>query len=376
MDSIHKISKTIVPKLEILREDGKIINQNMMPDLSKEKITEIYKTMVFCKVFDDLAVKLQRQGRMGPYVTIRGHEASQVASVFAMEESDWMFPSYRESAACIARNIPLKNLFLYWMGDERWAGDKANGNNFPIAIPVSTQIPHAVGAAFAAKIKGDNVASLVYFGDGATSRGDFHEAMNFAGVFKLPVVFLCQNNQYAISLPRKMQTASETIAQKAIAYGFEGLQVDGNDIFAVYKATKDALEKAKNGDGPTLIECVMYRLGDHSTADDAKKYRPQEEVDFWKKKDPVDRLKKFMEENKMWSEEDERKLVDECGEKINAAIKEAESMEPPKFEELFKHTFAEMPWFLKEELEELKRAYDGKEPEMSNKVEKIEGSFP
>jgi len=375
MDSIHKISKTIVPMMQILLEDG-TLNGNPMPKLGKEQIIEIYKTMVLCKVFDDITVKLQRQGRVGPYVTVRGQEASQVAASFAMDDKDWMFPSYRESAALIARKMPLRNLYLYWMGDERYAGDAANGNNFPVTIPVSTQIPHAVGVAFGAKIKGDRVASLAFFGDGATSRGDFHEAMNFAGLFKLPVVFVCQNNQWAISVPRSRQTASETIAQKAIAYGFEGIQVDGNDIFAIYKVVKDALEKAKNGDGPTLIECLTYRLSDHSTADDAKKYRSQEEVEFWKKKDPVDRLRLFIEKNGMWSAKDEEQLLSECEGKINAAIKEAELFEPPKFEDLFKYAFAEMPWFLKEELDELKQAYGGKEPEMTNKVEKIEGSFP
>ena len=375
MEPIHKISKTFVPTVQILMEDG-TLNGSPMPKLSNQQIVEMYKTMVLCKIFDDIAVKLQRQGRIGPYVTIRGQEASQVASSFAMDDSDWMFPSYRESAAMIARKVPLKNIFTYWMGDERWAGDAANGNNFPVAIPVSTQIPHAAGVAFGAKIKGDRVASLAFFGDGATSRGDFHEAMNFAGLFKLPMVFLCQNNQWAISVPRSRQTASETIAQKAVAYGFEGIQVDGNDIFAVYKVTKEALEKAKNGDGPTLIECVTYRLSDHSTADDAKKYRTQEEVEFWKKRDPIDRLRLFLEKSGLWSKGDEEKLTRECEETINAAIKEAENAKPPSFEDLFKHTFAEMPWFLKEELEELKKAYDGKEPELTNKVEKIEGSFP
>jgi len=375
MQPIHRISKTIVPVLQILQEDG-TLNGTPMPKLSTQEILEIYRTMVLCKVFDDIAVKLQRQGRIGPYVTVRGQEAAQVASSFAMEDSDWMFPSYRESAAYIARKVPLKNLFMYWMGDERYAGDKANGNNFPVTIPVSTQIPHAVGVAFAAKIKGDKIASLVYFGDGATSRGDFHEGMNFAGVFKLPVVFLCQNNQWAISVPRSKQTASETIAQKAVAYGFEGVVVDGNDVFAVYKATKDALEKAKNGGGPTLIECVTYRLTDHSTADDAKRYRSNEEVEFWKKRDPIDRFRIFLERKGLWSAEDERKLLSECEQVLSAAIKEAESVASPKFEDLFKYTFAEMPWFLKEELKELKQAYGGKEPEMNNKVEKIEGSFP
>jgi len=375
MQPIHKISRTIVPTVQILMEDG-TLNGTPMPKLSDQQIMEIYKTMVFCKVFDDITVKLQRQGRVGPYVTVRGQEASQVASSFAMEDSDWMFPSYRESAACIARKVPLKNLFLYWMGDGRWAGDKENGNNFPICIPVSTQIPHAVGTAFGAKIKGDKVASLVYFGDGATSRGDFHEAMNFAGLFNLPVVFLCQNNQWAISVPRSKQTASETIAQKAVAYGFEGIQVDGNDIFAVYKVTREALEKARNGGGPTLIECITYRLSDHSTADDAKRYRSNDEVEFWKKRDPIDRLRMFLEKNGVWSANDEEKLLQECEDRINAAIREAEAVKSPSFEDLFEFTFAEMPWYLKEELDELKQAYGGKEPELTNKVEKIEGSFP
>jgi pyruvate dehydrogenase E1 component alpha subunit len=198
-------------------------------------------------------------------------------------------------------------------------------NIFPICVPVGTQIPHAVGAALAMKIKGDKRAAVCYFGDGATSRGDFHESLNMAGVFKTPIVFLCQNNQWAISVPRSRQTAAQTIAQKAFGYGFEGVEVDGNDVFSVYKATKDALEKAKNGGGPTLIELFTYRLDDHTTSDDATRYRTKEEVEEWRAKEPLIRLRLFMKKNNLWSEDYEREVTERAEKKADEAVAEEES---------------------------------------------------
>jgi pyruvate dehydrogenase E1 component alpha subunit len=224
----------------------------------------------------------------------------------------------------------------------------------PVSIPVGSQTLHAVGAAWGTKLKGDKVVAIVYFGDGATSEGDFHEAMNFAGVFKTPTIFFCQNNQYAISVPRAIQTASKTLAQKAIAYGFDGIQVDGNDLFAVIVATREAAEKARSGGGPTFIEGVTFRFGPHTTADDPTKYRTEKEIDPWKPLDPMVRLKLYLKEKRLWSEEVEQKMTEEAQKEIDQAVKDAEAMPVPEVDEIFKYVFAEMTPPLKEQLEYLK----------------------
>src|SRR3989344_4731023 len=271
------IQKFKVEFLQVLNEKGNI-DKKLMPKLTKEKIKQLYESMILVRTFDDKAFSLQRQGRIGTYLQVKGQEAIQVGATILLEDKDWLFPMYRNSAALIIRKHPMEMILQYWSGDERGLKSPDNVNNFPIAIPVGSHIPHAVGAAWAAKLKGDKTISLVFFGDGATSKADFHTGMNFAGVFQVPAILICENNQYAISVPRKIQTRSETIAQKAIAYGIKGIQVDGNDIFAVYKSTQDAIKQARKGKGPTLIECLTYRMGDHSTSDDAQRYRKSKEV--------------------------------------------------------------------------------------------------
>src|SRR3989344_4410478 len=283
------IQKFKVEFLQVLNEKGNI-DKNLMPKLTKEKIKQLYESMILVRTFDDKAFSLQRQGRIGTYLQVKGQEAIQVGAAILLEDKDWFFPMYRNSAALIVRKHPMHMLLQYWNGDERGLKSSESVNNFPIAIPVGTHIPHAVGAAWASKLKKEKTISLAFFGDGATSKADFHSGMNFASVFQVPAVLICENNQYAISVPLKQQTHSETIAQKAIAYGMKAMQVDGNDIFAVYKATKEAIDNARKGKGPTFIECVTYRVTDHSTSDDATKYRKQREVELWKKKDPIDRL--------------------------------------------------------------------------------------
>lgn len=349
---VKKILKEFsVEYMQILDEKGHV-DSKLMPKLSNTQIKDFYETMSLIRAFDKKAVSLQRQGRLGTYAQITGQEATQVGSALALDKEDWLFPSYRESGALITRDVPMETVLQYWGGDERASNMKAN--NFPIAIPVASQIPHAVGVAWAMKIKKHKKAALVYFGDGATSRGDFHDGMNFAGVFNVPCVFICQNNQYAISLSRKRQTAAETLAQKAIAYGIEGLQIDGNDIFAVYKATTDALKKAKSGKGSTLIECFTYRILDHTTSDDASKYRTREEVSKWLKKDPIDRLRKFMEKNKLWNEKYEAKLQKEIKDKVEKAVEKMESIPLADVEDIFKYQYETMTPILREELEDLK----------------------
>lgn len=310
--------------------------------------------MLLTRILDDKMLNLQRQGKISTFAQVKGQEACQIGSTYAMNKSDWMFSSFRENAAYITLGLPIENIIMYYGGDER--GDKIPEaiNCFTVCIPVSTQIPHAVGFAWAAKIKKEKLVSVVFFGDGATSEGDFHEAMNFAGVFKVPIVFICQNNQYAISLPRRLQSASETLAQKAIAYGFNGIQVDGNDVFAVYKATKEALAKARAGKGPTLIECVTYRLGDHTTADDATRYRLKKEVGYWLQRDPILRLRKYMEKIKVWNKNEEERLKHELENFVDASIEKAFSIPAPNPEDIFKYTYAEMTPNLKEQLNEIK----------------------
>ena len=226
---------------------------------------------------------------------------------------------------------------------------------FPVSIPVGTHLPHAVGAAMGFSYQKQKKVAIAYFGDGATSTGDFHESMNFAGVFKAPVIFICQNNQFAISIPVKEQTASETLAQKAIAYGFEGIKIDGNDVFAAYKVTKEALSKARAGKGPTFIECFTYRIGDHTTSDDALRYRNQKDIDVWKTKDPLERLKKYMQSKKLLSDSYEKSVFANAEKQIDAAIKKAEAVPKIKPEEIFNFMYFSLTPNLIEQREQIKR---------------------
>ena len=338
--------------LQILDEDGSC-DEALMPRLSSEDIKKLYEMLVLVRVFDQKAFNMQRQGRLGTYIQFKGQEACQVGSAFALKDDDCIFPMYRNSGLLIARKQPIVQVLQYWSGDERGQKSPPNVNNFPIAIPVGTQAIHAVGAAFAAKLKGTNQIAATYFGEGATSKGDFHEAMNFAGVFNVPVVFVCENNQYAISVPRKKQTHAETIAQKAIAYGFEGIQIDGMDVFAVYRAMKDAVEKAKSGKGPTFIECLTYRMCDHSTSDDASKYRPKEELEEWAKKDPIDRLEKYMRKKNLLDDAYKENVLNKSKDIVEKAVTDFEKLPAPDPKDIFKYVFAEMTPQQKEEMEEM-----------------------
>ncbi|MBI2675066.1 MAG: pyruvate dehydrogenase (acetyl-transferring) E1 component subunit alpha [Candidatus Aenigmarchaeota archaeon] len=350
---LKTIASFKVSYLQILDENGKA-DAKLVPKLKPEEIKRMYELMVLSRVFDDKALALQRQGRIGTYAPVRGEEACQVGSAILLEKNDWLFPSFREAAAFITRGIAMHTIFQYWAGDERGSNMPKGNNTFTVSIPVGSHMLHAVGAAMAAKIRKEKTIAMTYFGDGATSEGDFHEACNFAGVYKAPVVFVCQNNQYAISMPVSLQTASQTIAQKAIAYGFDGIQVDGNDVFAVYKAAKEAIEKARAGKGPTLIECFTYRMGDHTTSDDASRYRTKEEVEAWARKDPILRLEKFMAEKGLWSKKYGEKVLEDSKKKVEEAVKMMESVPAPAIEDIFGYTYAEMPAHLKEQLAELK----------------------
>ena len=328
-----------VRRLSILDEMGNV-DEALMPPLSDAESWKMYEAMVLARTFDERAVALQREGRLGTYPPIMGQEAAQVGSALAFSAEDWIFPSFREMGVHLTLGFPIAQLLQYWTGDERAQKVPPSLNIFPFCVAVGSQIPQAVGAALAARYRRDPVAVITYFGDGATSKGDFHEGFNMAGVFRLPMVFFCQNNQWAISVPIRSQTASATLAQKAIAYGFEGIQVDGNDVFAVYQAARRALEKARSGAGPTFIECLTYRMTDHTTADDAGRYRSAEEVALWRGRDPILRLERFLASKGRWSAESGSEVKARATAIIDAAVKEMEALAPPAAAELFDGTLA------------------------------------
>jgi pyruvate dehydrogenase E1 component alpha subunit len=336
--------------LQILDEDGNC-DEELLPPLSYEQVKKLFEWMILARTFDQKAFNLQREGRLGTYASILGQEAAQIGSAFALRPTDWMFPAFREPGASFVRGLPMHIILQYWAGDERGSQIPEGLNDFPISIPVATQIPIAVGVALAAKSNGDPVAVMAFMGDGATSKGDFHEGLNFAGVFSAPVVFVCQNNQWAISVPLRRQTAAKTLAQKAFAYGLPGIQVDGNDVFAVYRAATEALTRAREGKGPSLIECVTYRIGDHTTADDASRYRDRDEVERWKQKDPIERLRKYMEKGGLWSKSYDQAVRLESKEKVEQAVHEQESFPPPDPRDIFRFTFQDLTAELKEQME-------------------------
>lgn len=366
------LDKFEVKYLQILDESGKV-DSKLMPKLSDKQIKEMYEWMVLTRVFDDKALKLQRQGRMGTYAPTRGQEAAQIGSAMVADKKDFVFPAFRETGVYLIKGLPAEMIYKYWAGDERGMQIPKNVNMFPISITVGAHMVHAVGAGMANNILKKKNACLTYFGDGATSEGDFHEAMNFAGVYKSPTVFICQNNQWAISLPFAEQTAAKSVAQKAIAYGFEGIQVDGNDIFAVYKATQDALKKAKAGKGPTLIECLTYRMADHTTSDDAKKYRSEKKVKEWTSKDPILRLKKYMIKKKIFSDKYEKEVLARCEKKIDEAVVKMEKWDYYPPEEIMNYMYASLTPALKEQQEMIKKEVLAKKAvKADNKAEDME----
>lgn len=346
-----------VEYIQILDKDG-TVDEDLEPDLSNQEIKDMYWYMILARVYDEKAIKMQRRGNLGTYAPCRGQEAAQVGSAYAMDDTDWMFPAFRETAAYFVRDFPPEKLFQFWKGDEHGSSIEDQPENFMISVPVGSQVPHAVGTAWAAKKKDDDIASLVYFGDGATSEGDFHEGMNFAGTFNIPTVFLCQNNQFAISVPRDEQTGAKTLAQKALAYGINGIQVDGNDVLAMWKATNEALERARKHNEPTMIEAVTYRLGDHTTSDDAERYRDDEEVNKWKERDPLKRLKTYMRDKDIVEESWFDKKREEAKEQVNEAEDTAADMVSPDLEDIFRYHFEETPQILEDQLSYLKTIED------------------
>ncbi|OGQ53128.1 MAG: pyruvate dehydrogenase (acetyl-transferring) E1 component subunit alpha [Deltaproteobacteria bacterium RIFCSPLOWO2_02_FULL_53_8] len=317
-----------IKRLQVIDEAGNA-DASVAPDISDALYKRFFESIILARTFNQRAVSLQREGRLGTYPSILGQEASQIGSALAFEDSDWVVSSFRETGVFIASGYQMALLLRYWMGDERGMRCPDGLNIYPMAVPVGSQIPHAVGIGIAMNYRGDKKAVAVYFGDGGSSRGDFHEGLNIAGVFKAPCVFLCQNNQWAISVPRSRQTAARSIAQRAASYGIEGIQVDGNDVAAVYKAASEAVAKAKAGNGPTLIECYTYRLDDHTTSDDATRYRTKDEVEQWQRREPLIRLRLFLEKKGLWTQAYEDDITNKALAQVDEAVGVAEAMPHP-----------------------------------------------
>ncbi len=340
----------------ILRPDGSVVDGVSIPDLSDEELIGMYRDMVLTRELDGRAVRLQRQGRLGTYPPSRGQEATQIGSTMALDRTDWIFYQYREHGAVVARDIGPEYL-LYWKGYEEGNAWLAEKQIFPINIGIGSQVPHATGFAWAAKYADDPIVTICHFGDGATSEGDFHEGLNFAGVFDVPCVFMCNNNQYAISVPRRKQTASTTLAQKADAYGFTGVQVDGMDPLAVYQVTSDAVQRARSGDSacrPTLIESVQYRFGAHTTSDDPTSYRSDEEVEAWEEKDPIIRFESFLRRTGRLDDGRDKSVRAEVASRVDSLVSEAEALATSDPDRMFEYVFDEMPDKLQEQQEYLR----------------------
>ena len=349
-------------QLKIMDENGKIVDEKNMPELSKEQVVDAYKYMLYARQVDLKAVAYQRMGRLFTLPPNIGQEAAALGSAYALDKkTDWMVPAFREMAAWLYWGATAKGLYLYWAGSEDGNVTPDDVNFMPSAVPVASQVPHAAGIGFALKYKGEKGVAIAYFGDGATSEGDFHEGLNFAGVFKCPTIFFCNNNQYAISVPRHKQTAAETLAQKAVAYGIPGIQVDGNDFFAVYKATSEAAKWAREGKGPVLIEAVTYRRGFHTTSDDPSKYRTSEEEAKWEVKDPLVRFKKYLDAQGLWDDDKEKEYIDNAKKDISAQFKEVEEYPCTPLESIFKFMYEEMPDGLKNQKVEMEKFLKWKE---------------
>ncbi|HZA41988.1 MAG TPA: thiamine pyrophosphate-dependent dehydrogenase E1 component subunit alpha [Actinomycetota bacterium] len=338
--------------------DGKDAPDGQVPEgLAEKDLVELFRSLVLLRAFDERAVALQRQGRIGTYALYWGEEATQAGPMYALDDGDWAFPSYRQNSIGILRGVAPSVILSWWRGYGGVHGfyNTREHRVGPICVPIGTHLPHAVGVAWAAKIKGEPTASLVWFGDGATSEGDFHEAMNFSGVFKTATVFFCVNNQWAISTPYSRQTATPTIVEKAAAYGMPGVRIDGFDPIACWQATRDALDRARSGDGPTLIEAFCYRIGAHGTADDPRLYRDEAEVEKWKALEPVGRMAAFLGRLGVLDDAGVEEIQVEARTSIAKAVTEMEDIEQPGQEILFEHVYAAgRPWTFDEGLAELR----------------------
>jgi pyruvate dehydrogenase E1 component alpha subunit len=352
----------------VMDNDGKIINKTWMPEIDNNRLLKAYKDMLFARVADLQIVSYQRQGRIYTYPPNYGQEAISGATGALINEQDWLVPAFREMGAMLAKGVSLKELFLYFMGYEEGSNFKKANFVLPISVPIASQLTHAAGIGYAIKYNKEDKIVYAFVGDGGTSEGDFHEAVNFAGVWKVPVIFIIQNNQYGISTPVKMQTASESLAVKSVAYGVKGIQVDGNDFFAMYRALQESVKVCQEGEGPVLIEAVTYRKGAHTTSDDPTKYRTKEEEQFWDLKDPLKRLKAYLISANLWSQDMEEKLIPQFKEEVDRQFIEAENFGPYPKEDVFKYLYADMPDDLKEQMVQYDRFLQWKETRVNNET--------
>lgn len=336
--------------IQVLNEEGEVVNEAAMPDLTDEQLQELMSRMVYTRILDQRSISLNRQGRLGFYAPTAGQEASQLASQFALEKEDFILPGYRDVPQMIWHGLPLYQAFLFSRGHFHGNQIPEGVNVISPQIIIGAQIIQAAGVALGMKKRGAKSVAITYTGDGGASQGDFYEGINFAGAFKAPAIFVVQNNRFAISTPVEKQSAAKTIAQKAVAAGIPGVQVDGMDPLAVYSAVKEARERAINGEGPTLIETLTYRYGPHTMAgDDPTRYRTSDLDNEWEKKDPLVRFRKFLEKKGIWNEEKENEVIERAKEDIKEAIKKADEAPKQKVTDLMENMYEQMPKNLEEQ---------------------------
>lgn len=340
--------------LQVLNENGEIVNRDLMPDLTDEQLVELFKQMIWSRIVDDRSTKLNRQGRLGFFAPTAGEEASQMASNFAMTKDDYLLGGYRDVPELVKHGLSLAKAFM-------WSKGMVNGNKYekelnamPPQIIIGAQYVQTAGVALGLKKKGAKALAYTYTGDGGTSQGDFYEGMNFAGAFKAPALFVVQNNKYAISVPRELQTAAPVLVQKAVAVGIPGIVVDGMDALAVYAAAKQARDYIIAGNGPVMLETLTYRYGPHTlSGDDPKRYRTKEEEDAWHAKDPLVRMRKFLTDKGIWNQDQEDAYEQEVEEKINQAIQEVESQPSESVTEYLQNEFVETPPAIQKQIDEI-----------------------
>ena len=362
------------PLLQVLAPDGSIVGE--MPEVPREDLVRMFRHIVRMRVLDQRMLSLQRQGRIGFYGTAHGQEAAVTGSAYAARPTDWVFSALREMGVSLWRGTGVRDIVCQLIGN---SGDVLLGRQMPCHFSdrrvnmvawssvIGTQLVHAMGAAWGARIRRSDDVMMGYLGDGASSSADFHAAANFAGVMKLPVVFFCQNNQWAISVPISRQTASSSIAIKATAYGFPGVRVDGNDILAVVSATREAIARARAGDGPTLVEAVTFRMGGHSSSDDPTRYRDPALVTEWERRDPLTRLRRYLSGQGLLAEGDEERMIAEMNDEIGAAVTDAEALPPPPIDSLFNDVYGHMPRHIEEQMKYAIAMGEG---------QKFDGAFP
>jgi pyruvate dehydrogenase E1 component alpha subunit len=346
--------------LSILAPDGSV-DAALEPQLPPADLRKLYKTMLATRLLDERCLHLQRQGRIGTYGPCKGQEATPVGIAYNLNQTDWLVPSYRELPAFLWRGWPIDRYLCWWGGHEIGSAIPEGINDLPIAVPIATQCQYAMGIAWASKLRGEKSACACFVGDGGTSEGDFHEALNFASVYQVPLVMVVQNNHWAISLPRHRQTASQTIAQKAVAYGMDAIQIDGNDILAAVVAGREAVERARNHNQPMLIEAVTYRMTMHTTADDPKKYRDEAEVKAWEARDPLTRFRTYLKNKGLLDAKVEQVIDEEIRKEIDAGVAGYEKYVADPYD-MFRHMYAEMTPELKKQMAELREHLDGQPP--------------